>query len=107
MDGEKINGRGYMTSDQSLIQQMGVSSGFAASLLLALYLNSENVARLYHKPEIIWASIPLILLWLSRMWLKAHRGLMHDDPILFAIKDKPSLLIGVLFVGVFYLATLL
>jgi len=107
IDGEKINGRGYMTSDQSLIQQMGVSSGFAASLLLALYLNSENVARLYHKPEIIWASIPLILLWLSRMWLKAHRGLMHDDPILFAIKDKASLLIGVLFVGVFYLATLL
>ena len=101
----KVHGRGYFTSDAPLIQQLGVSSGYIAVLILALYLNSENVVRLYKTPQIIWAAIPLMLLWLSWMWLKAHRGLMHDDPIVFAIKDKVSLLIGLLFVLTFILAT--
>lgn len=101
----KVHGRGYYTSDAPLVQQLGVASGYASALVLALYLNSENVVRLYRTPEIIWAAIPLILLWLSWMWLKAHRGLMHDDPIVFAIKDKVSLMIGALFVITFILAT--
>ena len=102
----KIHGRGYYTSDASLVQQLGVSSGFAAVLVLALYLNSTTVVLLYRTPELIWAAIPLMLLWLSWMWLKAHRGLMHDDPIVFAIKDKTSIAIGVLFVTTFVLARL-
>ena len=81
-----------------------MTSGYAATLVLALYLNSENVSKLYQTPEIIWGAVPLMLLWLSWMWLKTHRGLMHDDPIVFAIKDKISILIGFLFVSTFILA---
>lgn len=101
---EKAHGRGYYTSDSPLIEQLGITSGFAATLVLALYLNSENVVKLYRTPEIIWAAVPLMLLWVSWMWLKTHRGLMHDDPIVFAIKDKASLAIGFLFVAIFMLA---
>lgn len=101
------HGRGYLTSDLPLIQQLGVTSGYAAVLVLALYLNSDNVLMLYSSPQWIWGAIPLMLLWLSWMWLQAHRGNMHDDPIVFAIKDKPSLLIGGLFVLVFGLAAFL
>ena len=101
---EKSHGRGYYTADASLVQQLGVTSGYAAALVLALYLNSENVVQLYRTPEIIWAAVPLILLWISWMWLSAHRGLMHDDPIVFAIKDKASILIGTLFIATFMLA---
>lgn len=102
--GEKIHGRGYVTSDASLIQQLGVSSGYAAVLVLALYINSENIVKLYRAPEMIWGAVPLLLWWLSWMWFQANRGLMHDDPIVFAIKDKTSLFIGVLFLGTFALA---
>jgi 4-hydroxybenzoate polyprenyltransferase len=101
---EKAHGRGYYTSDASLVQQLGITSGYAATLVLALYLNSDNVLRLYRTPEIIWGAIPLMLLWVSWMWLKAHRGLMHDDPIVFAIKDKASLFIGLIFMAIFVLA---
>jgi 4-hydroxybenzoate polyprenyltransferase len=102
----KVHGRGYYTSDASLVQQLGVSSGFAAVLVLALYLNSTTVVLLYRAPELIWAAVPLMLFWLSWMWLKAHRGLMHDDPIVFAIKDRTSIAIGALFVTTFVLARL-
>lgn len=103
-DVEKADGRGYYTADLSLVQQLSVTSGYAATLVLALYLNSENVVRLYRTPEIIWGAVPLMLLWLSWMCLKADRGLMHDDPIVFAFKDKASILIGMLFIGTFVLA---
>jgi 4-hydroxybenzoate polyprenyltransferase/phosphoserine phosphatase len=102
----KVHGRGYYTSDASLVQQLGISSGFAAVLVLALYLNSTTVVLLYRTPELIWAAVPLMLWWLSWMWLKAHRGLMHDDPIVFAMKDKTSIAIGILFIATFVLARL-
>ena len=103
-EGQQIHGRGYITSDASLIQQLGISSGYAAVLVLALYINSENIVRLYRMPEMIWGAVPLLLWWLSWMWFQANRGLMHDDPIVFAIKDKTSLFIGALFLGAFALA---
>jgi 4-hydroxybenzoate polyprenyltransferase len=105
-DGEvqQLHGRGYIKSDAQLIQQLGVSSGYAAVLVLALYINSENVIKLYKMPEMIWGAVPLLLWWLSWMWFKANRGLMYDDPIVFAIKDKTSLCIGALFIGAFALA---
>jgi 4-hydroxybenzoate polyprenyltransferase len=71
---------------------------------LAFYLNSENVIKLYRTPEMIWVAVPLMLLWISWMWLQAQRGLMHEDPIIFAIKDKTSLLISILFIGIFTIA---
>ncbi len=103
-DAKKVRGRGYYIADAPLVQQLGVSSGYAATLVLALYLNSENVIRLYSAPEIIWGTVPLMLLWISWIWLKVHRGLMHDDPIIFAIKDKVSILIGVLFITILVVA---
>lgn len=103
-DAKKVHGRGYYFADTTLVQQLGVTSGYAAILVLALYLNSENVIKLYRTPEIIWGAVPLMLLWISWMWLKAHRGVMHDDPIVFAIKDKVSVLIGALFIAILVVA---
>jgi hypothetical protein len=100
-----LYGRGYYVTDSSLIQQLGVTSGYAAILVLALYLNSEDIIKLYRRPEIIWATIPLMLFWISWIWLKAHRGLMHDDPVIFAINDKVSLCVGFFFMVILILAT--
>jgi 4-hydroxybenzoate polyprenyltransferase len=68
-DAKKVHGRGYYLADAPLVQQLGVTSGYAATLVLALYLNSENVIKLYRTPEIIWGAVPLMLLWISWMWL--------------------------------------
>jgi 4-hydroxybenzoate polyprenyltransferase len=93
----KVHGRGYYTADAPLIQILGITSGYAAVLVLALYLNSDAVVKLYRTPECVWGTVPVMLFWVSWMWLQAHRGEMHDDPLVYAIKDKASLLAGVVF----------
>lgn len=94
---QKLHGRGYHTDDGSLVQTMGVSSGYAAVMVLALYLKSDEVVELYKSPEIIWGAVPVVLFWVSWMWMQAHRGLMHDDPLVYAVKDRASLVAGLLF----------
>jgi 4-hydroxybenzoate polyprenyltransferase/phosphoserine phosphatase len=96
---QKIHGRGYYTTDASLIQTFGVTSGYAAVLVLALYLNSDAVLKLYQAPEMIWVGILVMLFWVSWMWMKAHRGQMHDDPLVFAVKDRASLVAGLIFLA--------
>lgn len=93
----RLHGRGYGAADAPLVLALGAASGFASALVLSLYLNSEAVVRLYRTPQCIWASVPVLLYWICHMWLTAHRGEMHDDPLVFAVKDGPSLASGLLF----------
>ncbi|OQW88115.1 MAG: hypothetical protein BWK72_10255 [Rhodoferax ferrireducens] len=90
-------GRGYFTDDAPLVQMLGIVAGYTAVLVLALYLNSADVVRLYLAPEWIWGCVPVLLFWVSWVWLQAHRGQMHDDPLVFAVKDKASLIAGAIF----------
>jgi hypothetical protein len=62
--------------------------------VLALYLNSDAVTLLYKSPQLIWGAVPIMLFWVHWMWMQAHRGQMHDDPLVFAVKDRVSLLAG-------------
>lgn len=98
-------GRSYETQDLALVEQLGVNAGFAAVLVLALYLNSDNVLRLYQTPELMWLTVPILLYWVGRMWMKAHRGQMDDDPLLYAVRDPVGLACGALFLIVLGLAT--
>jgi 4-hydroxybenzoate polyprenyltransferase len=101
------HGRGYSTADTSLVQTLGISSGMIATLVLALYLNSNAVLELYNHIMLVWAAIPFLLFWISWMWLQACRGNMHDDPLVFAVKDGVSLLTGAGFVLVLVLAVVI
>jgi len=101
----KAHGRGYYTSDAPLVQTLGIAAGYGAVLVLALYLNSDAVLRLYATPEIMWAAVPVLLFWVSWMWMQAHRGNMHDDPLVYAVKDKASLAAGVVFTVVLALGS--
>ncbi len=98
------HGRGYIISDASLLQTLGASSGYISALVIALYVLSEDVISLYARPIAIWFVLPILLFWVSWVWLKAARGEMHDDPIVFAVKDKASLLAAALTVIVFVYA---
>jgi 4-hydroxybenzoate polyprenyltransferase len=100
----QAHGRGYMVADAPVVQALGIAAGYAAVLVLALYLHGETVVTLYAQPELIWFAVPLILFWVSWVWMKAHRGEMHDDPIVFALKDKASLAVAQLVALCFLLA---
>lgn len=101
-----VHGRGFVVSDAPLLQTFGVASGYISALVIALYVRSEDVVSLYAKPSAIWFVLPILLFWVSWVWLKAARGEMHDDPIVFAVKDKSSLLVAGLTASVFiYAAT--
>lgn len=99
------SGRGYLTADLPILQSMGAASGYMAVLVLALYINSPDIAKLYRHPTLMWLSCPLLLFWISRVWLKAQRGEMHDDPIVFAVTDRVSQLIAVFSFLVIVVAT--
>lgn len=89
-------GRSYLVGDLEQISQFGISSGCVAVLVFALYITSDDVTVIYRAPKLLWMICPLLLYWVSRLWLLAHRGKVHDDPIVFAIRDMTSYLVGVL-----------
>jgi 4-hydroxybenzoate polyprenyltransferase/phosphoserine phosphatase len=89
-------GRGYHVEDLSLLQSLGTASGYMSVLVLALYVNSPEIEVLYSRPKVIWMLCVLMLYWISRVWMIAQRGLMHDDPVVFALKDRQSLGVGLL-----------
>lgn len=92
-------GRGYLATDLPLVLvlAMGVAAGFGSVMLLALYINGDTVLRHYSQPEVLWLTVPIQLYWVSRMWMQAQRGHMHDDPVVFALRDRYSWVCGVLF----------
>jgi 4-hydroxybenzoate polyprenyltransferase len=81
-------GRGYAVSDMEQVASFGTASGYIAVLVLALYVSGKEVAELYASPTVIWMACPLLLYWISRIWLLARRGFVHDDPLVFALRDK-------------------
>ena len=86
-------GRGYVTQDMAILRSFGTASGYVAVLVLALYMNSSDVRLLYRHPHALWLLFGLLLFWISRVWMLAFRGEMHDDPIVFTMRNRLSLLV--------------
>jgi 4-hydroxybenzoate polyprenyltransferase len=89
-------GRGYHVEDLAVLQSFGAAAGYLSVLVLALYINSPEIEPLYHRPKAIWMLCVLMLYWISRVWMTAHRGGMHDDPVVYALRDRVSLGLGLL-----------
>jgi 4-hydroxybenzoate polyprenyltransferase/phosphoserine phosphatase len=94
------NGRGYFVSDLEQLRALGTGAMYAAVVVLSIYINNPETNMLYKHPVRLWMVVPVLLLWLSQVWMLASRGEMHDDPVVFAITDKRSLLLGVLMAAV-------
>ncbi|SMX44156.1 UbiA family prenyltransferase [Actibacterium lipolyticum] len=84
------DGRGYQTSDLPLISTMAAAAGYVSVLVMALYVNSSSVTALYTSPTYLWGICLVLLYWISRIVMITHRGAMHDDPVVFAVKDRVS-----------------
>lgn len=94
-DGEqKTRGRDYRVSDLGALLSLGSGSGYMAVLVVALFINSPEVAGRYTHPQLLWLLCPLLLFWISRLWLATQRGEMDDDPLLFSLKDRASQLVA-------------
>lgn len=102
----EMNHRGYTNPDVLLLIIMGVGSSFISSMVLGLYINSTQAYSAYHTPVLLWGIIPLILLWQCRMWLAAIRGVMTTDPIIYAARNKLSLLLLVFTILIYILASI-
>ncbi|MEO5559083.1 MAG: UbiA family prenyltransferase, partial [Dokdonella sp.] len=100
----RVAGRGYGVDDLSLIQSLGTASGYISVLVLAFYINSTKSTQLYRHHQLLWLLAPILLYWISRVWLIARRGNMHDDPVVYALTDKTSLGVLALFASVIFLA---
>jgi 4-hydroxybenzoate polyprenyltransferase len=96
---DEIPGRGYIASDASLTLGMGLASALGAVLVMILYLIDEAYhLQFYTHPVCLWAIPPILFLFLARVWVLSQRGQLHDDPVAFALKDRVSLILGLMFV---------
>lgn len=105
-DEEAPGRRGYTAADTEVLKSFGTASGYLSVLVLALYINqSREVTHLYRRPEALWLIGPCLLYWLTRVWLLAYRGRLHDDPVVFTVKDPASYAVGALVALLIVIAT--
>ncbi|MFT6735656.1 MAG: 4-hydroxybenzoate polyprenyltransferase [Polaribacter sp.] len=83
-------GRDYLVSDYSVLMSLGTSSAMLSVLMFCFYINSNVLVDQYQEPILLWLAVPALCYWNMRMWIKTHRGEMHDDPVVFSLKDKGS-----------------
>lgn len=85
--------RNYKVGDIGIVAALAAASGFNAVTVFALYISSDSARQLYTHAQVLWLICPLLMYWIGRALLMAHRRYMDDDPIVFAFKDRPSLII--------------
>jgi 4-hydroxybenzoate polyprenyltransferase len=98
------NRRAYLVTDRAMLEMIAVGSGIASVVVLNLYIDSLRAADMYTTPQFLWLLCPILLYWIGRIFLLAHRGQMHDDPIDFTITDKISILCVILGIIIIYIA---
>lgn len=104
-DGTIVAGRGYAAGDGALLGTLGIVAGYLSVLVFALYITGGEVQRLYTTPGLLWLAGPLLLFWITRIWFLAFRGRLHEDPLLFALRDPSSYAIGLAILAVMVAST--
>ena len=102
--GKELHGRGYWVTDLEHVSSIGTASGLIAVLVLALYISSKEVLLLYTHAEVLWLVCPVMLYWISRIWMLAYRNCMDDDPVVFAVKDSKSYLMAAIIGAILFFA---
>jgi 4-hydroxybenzoate polyprenyltransferase len=102
----RMLGRAYLGKDLPTVTTLGLGSGLLSVLVFALYLEGDSVSSLYQNPILLWGAVPLITFWVSWVWMKLGRGEVDQDPILFALRDRVSLVSGLLLLSLFLVSHL-
>jgi len=93
---QDIPGRGWKASDIPLLQSLGVGSAVTSTLVYCLYITDPQATELYRRPDILWVGLPIFFYWVGRIWLLAGRGQVHEDPVVFALRDRVSYVVMLL-----------
>jgi len=101
---QSIKGRNYRPADMPIIVAAGLASGFLAVLVFALYINTPTIISYYPRFQVLWGICLVLVYWIMRIWFLAARDEMHDDPVLFAVKDRISILAGIVVVVCLFVA---
>jgi 4-hydroxybenzoate polyprenyltransferase len=101
----RLPGRGYRPGDLPFVLLLGTVSGYLSVVVLAFYITSREVLALYGHPSVLWAMAVLMLYWITRVWLLAHRRELDEDPVSFALHDRTSYAVGALMLLALYVAT--
>ena len=105
--GVALAGRGYLPEDAEILRTVGPVSGYLSVFLLALYINSDQARRLYESPALLWLAAPLLIYWITRLWLLTHRGVVKEDAVLFASHDPITYVVAGLVAVVVYVANVM
>lgn len=103
----KASGRGYHVDDLPIISMVSIAAGYVAVMVMALYVNSPEVIQLYGSPEALWGVCVVLLYWITRIAMITHRGWMHDDPVVYAAKDRISQICFLVILGCVLIGTVL
>lgn len=103
-EGKGLHGRGYWVTDVEHVSSIGTASGLLAVLVLALYISSKEVLLLYTHADVLWLVCPVMLYWISRVWMLAYRNRMDDDPVVFAVKDPKSYAMAAIIAAILFFA---
>ena len=101
---DPVSGRDYAVADRHVLVALGTASALVAALVYCLYITGIDATRLYARPDVLWGGLPLLIYWQARVWLLTERGRLHDDPVAFAITDRPTLVLALLFLAIVLLA---
>jgi 4-hydroxybenzoate polyprenyltransferase/phosphoserine phosphatase len=103
---ESVPGRNYQVVDLDIVKSLGPACGVASVLVMCLYINSAEVKELYTNYQLLYLIAPVLLYWIGRVWFLAGRGMLDDDPVVFAIRDRVSIMSGILAAGLLAAARL-
>ncbi len=104
-EGEKAAGRRYTVDDLNVLIGLGTAAAAASALVYCLYITSDDVLRLYARPDALWIGLPLFLYWIARLWALAGRGLVREDPVAFTLRDRGTYAVAIGFIVTLWLAT--
>jgi 4-hydroxybenzoate polyprenyltransferase len=88
--GDQLMARDYRADDKSMVAILAAAAGYNSVVIFTLYISSENVQALYSHPQLLWINCPILMYWIARVMLLTQRGLIDDDPVIFALGDRVS-----------------
>jgi 4-hydroxybenzoate polyprenyltransferase/phosphoserine phosphatase len=90
MGAAATRGRDYQVGDLVVLWPLGVGAAMCAVVVFGLFISAPDTAGRYATPSLLWLVAVGLVYWLARVWIKTCRGEMHDDPVIYAIKDRGS-----------------
>ena len=97
-------GRDYRVGDLVVLWPLGVGAALCSVVVFGLFISTPDAQVRYASPQLLWLVAIGLVYWMARLWIKTARGEMHDDPIVYALKDCGSRLTVLAMVAVVMLA---